>query len=592
MPRESTMCRCDGIGRHRGFKIPRLCGRGGSSPPTGTTLFQTLVPRGKPRIIWLLSYLTVVPSVKNKTVPMHITRRQATYYFQRKIPLHLQAYYDNKPKIYFSLKTKDRKEAERLARLESVRIDNEFAGFERDQKASDAVTQNDLYAIAVQEAQAIIKEAQDKFYSLSAEAQGDYLRSLSDAKHVVCETIADSKFTALHIQETIDELIGKYRLPGNLSADKRIKLTVKFLRLSVTAYEQLFREFDRPWDKNCEARLENAKRVKSMETTLSDLITQFMAEKKELSLSHKNLYETSLAALEATIGGATPVSRIVRKNIREYRDNICSIPSHSRKHKETKNLSLDALFKASREGKFDHLGKLATKTVKDYLTTVTSLFSFAVAEGLINNSPCVDIQVKDTEKAKDKRPPFSPEAVKRLLEITDREDAPMRWATRISLTMGLRMEEVLRLTKRDVLEVEGVRCLSVNEDDETKSVKTTSSIRVVPIPQVILDDGWLSFVERSGDELFKVTVGSNGKKSTPFSKRYSYFLKKHGLKAPRVSFHSLRHNFRDGFRHAEISKELAIALGGWTEKGDVSDSYGSGFTVHQKKEALDKLKLY
>ncbi len=30
------LCQRGEIGRHRGFKIPRLCGCGGSSPPAGT----------------------------------------------------------------------------------------------------------------------------------------------------------------------------------------------------------------------------------------------------------------------------------------------------------------------------------------------------------------------------------------------------------------------------------------------------------------------------------------------------------------------------------------------------------------------------
>lgn len=523
---------------------------------------------------------------------MHITRRKATYYFQRKIPKEIQKYYDGKPKIYFSLHTKDRKEAERLARLESVKIDNEFAGFERDQKASASVTHNDLYAIAVQEAQTLIKAKQGEYYALREVDQACFIESMLHVRDLACDFISEADFSSPRLQESIDDIIDRYRLPKNLSATKRIKLTLEYLRTKVTAFEQLEREFTSPWDKASEARIESPELVKSMETTLGELISLFMNEKKALTPTHRNLYDTSLLALEATIGGAMPVSRIVRKNIREYRDNVCAIPSHSRKHKETKSLSLDSLFKASREGKFDHLDKLATKTVKDYLTVVTTLFSFAVAEGLISNNPCVDIQVKDTDKARDKRSPFSSEAVKRLLKLTKGEDETMQWVTRIALTMGLRMEEILRLTKRDVIEVEGVMCLSVNVDDEGKSVKTSSSFRVVPLPQVILNGGWLTFVERSSDELFKVTVGSNGKKSNPFSKRYTYFLKKHDLKASRVSFHSLRHNFRDGFRHAEIKKELAVALGGWTEKGDVSDNYGSGFTVHQKKEALDKLKLY
>ncbi len=56
---------------------------------------------------------------------IHILNRKETYYFRRRIPKDLVRFYPSE-QIIFSLKTKDRKEADRFARIESVRLDREF----------------------------------------------------------------------------------------------------------------------------------------------------------------------------------------------------------------------------------------------------------------------------------------------------------------------------------------------------------------------------------------------------------------------------------------------------------------------------------
>lgn len=52
----------------------------------------------------------------------------------------------------------------------------------------------------------------------------------------------------------------------------------------------------------------------------------------------------------------------------------------------------------------------------------------------------------------------------------------------------------------------------------------------------------------------------------------------------------------DAFRRKEIPQEIAEALGGWAEsegrkKKAVSNNYGSGFTLEQRKKYLDMLEF-
>ena len=56
---------------------------------------------------------------------IHVFNRNGTYYYRRRIPKDLLSLYPSQ-QVIFSLKTKDRREADRLARIESVKLDHEF----------------------------------------------------------------------------------------------------------------------------------------------------------------------------------------------------------------------------------------------------------------------------------------------------------------------------------------------------------------------------------------------------------------------------------------------------------------------------------
>lgn len=62
------------------------------------------------------------------TLPIqtHLITRNGAYYFRRRIPKELLQFYYPKTEIIFSLRTKKLKTAERLAHVDSVKLDDEF----------------------------------------------------------------------------------------------------------------------------------------------------------------------------------------------------------------------------------------------------------------------------------------------------------------------------------------------------------------------------------------------------------------------------------------------------------------------------------
>lgn len=86
---------------------------------------------------------------------------------------------------------------------------------------------------------------------------------------------------------------------------------------------------------------------------------------------------------------------------------------------------------------------------------------------------------------------------------------------------------------------------------------------------------FLDFVKevrnKEGDELFpEVPKATDGKEITIFSKRFSWFLKKAGMKPDGSGncFHMFRHTLRDAIRNCGIPEEIADAVQGWARYND------------------------
>lgn len=72
----------------------------------------------------------------------------------------------------------------------------------------------------------------------------------------------------------------------------------------------------------------------------------------------------------------------------------------------------------------------------------------------------------------------------------------------------------------------------------------------------------------------EVLRGKDGEFS-PFSKWFARFLTKAGVKAQRITFHSLRHSYRDALKRARLRRDTIRALGGWAGNDEgADDDYG------------------
>src|SRR5262249_34408061 len=137
----------------------------------------------------------------------------------------------------------------------------------------------------------------------------------------------------------------------------------------------------------------------------------------------------------------------------------------------------------------------------------------------------------------------------------------------------------------------------VRLDDCGKAkVKTSAATRTVPVHSTLakigLLDHWKNMKERGEPRLFPdLKPAATGYYSDAASKRLNRYVREIGIKDPRTTVHSLRHNWRDGLREANVPAERVRALGGWTSKsaGEEEHTYGSGFTPKSLSAEIEKI---
>jgi len=319
--------------------------------------------------------------------------------------------------------------------------------------------------------------------------------------------------------------------------------------------------------------------------TLRRLMDDYMSDpgvkrNSKTLLTYRILFE----ALEELIGPDKMATEITRDDCKRVRDLLMTLPKNARKHYPQRSLR-----EAARLAKVDGKPLMAPGTVNSYLINQSSLFNWAVEEHIVERNPAKGLLIVDPIKSKDKKKPVPlvdlPVLFQMPLYTGCRDDEngyatpgpnhPRRgrfWVPLLSLFHGLRQGEACQLHNEDVRQIGGVWCLILSEEnpedmeqEDRKRIKTEAGERFVPLHEELIAMGFLDFVKenhtntrRLFPELERDTYGY----FSAFSKWFGRFLTKAGVKQQRVTFHSLRHNYRDALRRAMLPRDVIVALGG------------------------------
>jgi integrase len=235
---------------------------------------------------------------------------------------------------------------------------------------------------------------------------------------------------------------------------------------------------------------------------------------------------------------------------------------------------------------------LKPKTVTKKISTIKTLFTSAIDDGLLGPSEVQDVKVgqkKKRKKGAKSRLPFELDELIKIFsaEIYSKTPGKIKgseaeyWAPLISLFSGMRIEEICQLRVSDVREHKGQPFFSVIDGDE-QELKTETSRRNVPVHAELKDCGFLEFVRAAraakNEWLFpELQRDKYGRRSSAFGKRWNRKLRKViSLKDSDHTkmFHSFRHLFKHTARQCRIDEDVHDALSGHGSKDSEARKYG------------------
>lgn len=332
--------------------------------------------------------------------------------------------------------------------------------------------------------------------------------------------------------------------------------------------------------------------------TIADLEREYRTAKfPGLSDATKLGYEPVFRLLKETLGPDTRLDAVTHADGQRLFQAVQSLPANAQKKAALEGLSVLESIEA---GKRLGLPTLSAKTVNDsYMANLGAVFRFAQGRGWIAANPVTGLRVKDRVNNKDRRDPFGP----RLSAVfgappwtpKDASEPLLYWAPLLALFHGLRLAEVAGLLLRDVAEEAGTPMLHVREGPRT--LKSKAARRDLPVHPELVRLGFLEFVrerrEGAGAEavLFEgQQPNGRGKWGRRLSERFSARVKASGVEGRKLTFHSLRHDFKDALREAEVAPDVAAYLMGHAEAG-MAGVYGGRPSLARLLDAMGRVRF-
>lgn len=239
------------------------------------------------------------------------------------------------------------------------------------------------------------------------------------------------------------------------------------------------------------------------------------------------------------------------------------------------------------------------KSNKEYLAAIFQFFKWCQLMNYCNHNPIESVTVgqKPKAKANQGRNRWTASELKRLICSTAFNDstADFKWVTLMMLYGGLRPSEACQLLSSDIMQVDGVDCISVDDSSAGQRIKNINAKRYVPIHKAILEQGFMAFVTQrkaKQTQLFDYKpVGINEDWSKNYCKQLAKLQNEIGMQAnKRPTAYGLRHTFIDEMKQLDISEHIVAQIVGHANPNITYSRYGKDVNVAALLKDIDKIE--
>ena len=260
------------------------------------------------------------------------------------------------------------------------------------------------------------------------------------------------------------------------------------------------------------------------------------------------------------------ITTISRDDLLKFRNTLAHIPTKLNQKAKYKDKNLEQIIHM---GKND--AKLSQVTIQKYMIRVVQFFKYCYNSDYISKSIVNDLNVKvEINPMERKVLPYSKEEANAIFKIVqnfkDINKSPSKrisandlyYITMIAAYSGMRINEIVQLRARDIIQHNNVLCFSINRDDG-KSTKNINSIRLVPVHSKLIELGLMEFVKKrvsANKSIFKVS-------NKDFSEIFRSQIQRKLISSDKQkTFYSFRHYFIDTLVQQEVEPNIIAQIVG------------------------------
>jgi len=484
------------------------------------------------------------------------------------------------------LGTREVAEAKRLAHEVALRVDEAFDRARKGEEAFDTLSASEAKQIAA----LWLSEEMDFDEELRVENVDtrDGEDALSDIYSQVLEGLENfpGRRSLSIVEQEITYVCEKHGLQLKKNSTDYRRIGLELLHAKRTWLEMIRDRNAGEWPEVPKPSSIPTSRGSVSETgsntpTISAMLDAWLAERRP-RLGTENEWRRAVRRWEE-LHGDTPVGAITKAQVSAFKDALLKAPA--RPPHDIRALPLPEMITAAAS---KGLSRVSPTAVNKTVNAIKSILGYAVRNGKIEVNPASGVSAIVPPKSEDEeRQPFTPDQVCKVLEAALKEKRESdRWLPWMAAFMGARRDEMALARVSDIQTENGITYLRITDAGDGRSLKTKSSRRNVPLHSLLIQSGFLDYVEglQKGGGLFPDL------NTAAYTKRFARMLDKIGLDDPNLVLHSFRHTFKDACRAAGITEEVHDALTGHAGGGSgVGRSYGRGVPLDVLAGAVEKI---
>lgn len=489
----------------------------------------------------------------------HLITRNGTYYFRRRIPLDLLPFYTPKLEILFSLKTKDLALANRLARAESVRLDDHFETLRGNQTVTpqDAMSEEDIKKLSDAWIAHILEE--DEEVRIEGLSDSDY-RKIEESLGIVevGGKMALARGDISLIEFEMEDFCESHGFKLSKGSEAYQRLAYSFLKASVQTNDKLIQRHQGEVVDTPEAPIINSKtytksyQIDSLEGLRDYWLSQ--SPKSRTAISEAN---TMIKKFRAMVGNLKP-SEVTREHVVLLKDKMLETNSSPATINKGRGI-LAAIFSVAEQNlKIESNPFKGVKSLAVPPRTIERAYTLDELQTIFN-SPIY------TQGYRPKR--FPGESV--------------YWIPLLAMYSGARLNELGQIYTDDIGIEDNINFYVIRQDAKTnRSVKDGRSRRV-PLHPDLIKMGFLDYAAKIKSEghvqLFpelKITR-AKGKLADKWGTWWCEYVR-NSLNITRVPqpTHGFRHTFISHCRRCMVDSEHRRLIEGHVPNTVEMQNYG------------------